>query len=124
MSYVAVGSGGSTFVERVDTASGKIERERRLSGSFGVPGVAYDGSDTGLSADGRTLVLAAMPGNGNGIPRQTGLVVLNARLLVTRARIVLPGYYVVDAISPTGRWLYLISLLLAERPEPIRSARV
>src|ERR1700694_6038189 len=25
-----------------------------------------------------------------------------------RARIVLPGYSTVDAISPTGRWLYLI----------------
>jgi hypothetical protein len=108
VSFLAVGSGGSTFVERLDTASGKIERSRRLPGSFGVPGVAYDGSDTGLSADGRTLVLAAMPGNGNGIPRQTQLVVLDARRLVPRTRIVLPGYYTVDAISATGHWLYLI----------------
>jgi hypothetical protein len=108
VSFLAVGSDGETFVERLDTATGKIERSRRLPGSFGVPGVAYDGSDTGLSADGRTLVLAAMPGNGNGIPRQTRLVVLDARRLVPRARIALPGYYTVDAISATGHWLYLI----------------
>jgi hypothetical protein len=105
-SFVAVGTGRDTVVERVDTATGRVERGRLLPGRFGVPGVAYDGSDTGLSADGRTLVLAQMPRNAT--PRRTRLVVLDARGLVARAWIALQGYYTVDAISPTGRWLYLI----------------
>src|SRR5439155_1595266 len=39
---------------------------------------------------------------------RTRLLVLDARRLRARARIVLPGAFAVDAISPTGRWLYLI----------------
>jgi hypothetical protein len=87
-------------------ADGKLERSSRLSGSFGVAGAANDGSTTGLSADGRTLVLAGMVSTFS--PKRTTLVVLDTRRLVARARIALPGYYTVDAISPTGRWLYLI----------------
>jgi hypothetical protein len=100
VSFVALGTGRDTVVERVDTASGKVMLARQLPGSFGVPGAAYDGSDTGLSADGRTLVLAEMPGG--AISRRTRLVVLDARRLVARARIALPGYYTVDAIWRPG----------------------
>ncbi len=71
-----------------------------------MPGVAYDGSTTGLSADGATLVLSEMQ---RSYPvKRTRLVVLDARRLRPRARIVLPGWFTVDAISPDGRWMYLI----------------
>jgi hypothetical protein len=114
VSFVAVGIGRDTVVERVDAATGRVDRGRRLPGRFGVPGVAYDGSATGLSADGETLVLAQMPGN--AIPRRTRLVVLDARGLVARAWIALRGYYTVDAVSPTGRWLYLIHYVSQSDP--------
>jgi hypothetical protein len=66
--------------------------------------VAFDGSATGLSADGRTLVLA---GFSYTYPQKsTSLVVLDAVRLRPRAHLSLPGMYVVDAISPDGRWLY------------------
>jgi hypothetical protein len=61
---------------------------------------------TGLSADGHTLILAELPVN--GVPRTTRLVVLAAPRLAVTARLALPGYSTVDAISPDGRWLYLI----------------
>jgi hypothetical protein len=102
--YYAVGVGNRTLVERVD--HGVLSRWRVLPASLGVPGIAYDGSTTGLSADGRTLVLAhtvrTYP------PTRTPLVVLDARRLRVRERITLPGWYTVDGISPDGRWLYLI----------------
>jgi hypothetical protein len=41
-------------------------------------------------------------------PSQTTLVVLETPALRPRARIVLRGYFGVDAISPSGRWLYLV----------------
>jgi hypothetical protein len=106
VSFVAIGAGHDTLVQRVRRAGGKADRSIVLSGSFGVAGAANDGSTTGLSADGRTLVLAGMV---SAYPQtRTTLVVLDARSLVARARIALPGSYTVDAIAPTGRWLYLI----------------
>lgn len=77
-----------------------------LGGAFGVPGAAYDGSTTGLSADEHTLVLAAIANVYP--PRQARLVVLDTARLRPRLQIELRGFSTVDAISPTGRWLYLI----------------
>jgi hypothetical protein len=107
VTYVALSAGpGRTVVERVARAGGAVERSRLLHGSLGVPGIAYDGSTTGLSADGGTLVLgetiARYP------VRRTRLAVLDARSLTVRARIALRGFFTVDAISPAGRRLYLI----------------
>jgi hypothetical protein len=104
--YVAVSTGHSTVVERVRRGTGVVERVRLIAGSYGVPGVGYDGSTTGLSADGATLVLAEAT---RAYPvRVTRLVELRARSLRPRARITLPGWWTVDAISPDGRWMYLI----------------
>jgi hypothetical protein len=80
--------------------------ELRLSGRYGIPGVDYSGATTGLSADGRTLVLAELPGSVP--PRATRLLVLSTTHLAVLARVTLPGWWTVDAISPDGRWLYLI----------------
>jgi len=106
VAYIALGAGHRTVIESVRRAGGAVDRFTSLAGSFGVPGVAVDGSATGLSADGRTLVLAG--GVGRYPVLRTHLVVLDAPHLRTRARIELPGWFNVDAISPTGRWLYLI----------------
>jgi hypothetical protein len=113
VSYVATRAGRDTLLGRVRNGDGKLEQSIRLSGSFGVAGAANDGSTTGLSADGRTLVLAGMVVTFP--PKQTTLVVVNTGQLVARARITLPGYYAVDAISPTGRWLYLIHYVSPNR---------
>jgi MYXO-CTERM domain-containing protein len=104
--YVAVAAGHDTLVERVRAHGGAVERTRLLPGAFGVAAVAFDGSTTGLSADGRTLVLASTtrvyP------PRTTRLAVLDTRRLRPQAPVALRGFYAVDAISPDGRWVYLI----------------
>jgi hypothetical protein len=107
--YVAVGVGRRTLVEQVLAPGGAIVRTLTIRGTYGVPGVAYDNSTTGLSADGRTLVLAQIP---NRFPvRRTRLAVLDARRLRVARRITLPGFYTVDAIAPDGRSLYLIRYL-------------
>jgi hypothetical protein len=104
--YIALAVGPNTLVEQVRRAGGTVESSRLLSGGFGVPGVTFNGSTTGLSADGRTLVLADL--TSGFASTRTNLVVLNTiPELHVRARIALPGFYSVDAISPTGYWLYL-----------------
>ena len=106
--YVAVGAGHETIVEQVLRAGG-IGRTRALDGVWGIPAVTYDNDTTGLSADGRTLVLAEIA---NRFPiHRTRLAVLDARRLQVVRRITLPGFFTVDAIAPDGRSLYLIRYL-------------
>jgi hypothetical protein len=102
--YVAFGTPHGTLVARL--VRGAATRWSVIPGDVGVPGAAFDGSTTGLAADGRTLVLAAL--SRRYPPRRSRLVVLDTRRLQVRQRITLRGFFAVDAISPSGRWLYLI----------------
>jgi MYXO-CTERM domain-containing protein len=105
--YVAVQAGADrTVVLRVRREDASIARSRVIPGAFGIPAVTYDGVNTGVSADGRTLVLAEST---RSFPaRSTTLHVLDALTLRVRDTIRLRGMATVDAISPTGRWLYLV----------------
>ena len=102
--FVTIADRRSTIVQRV--TGGTVERYRRIAGSWGVPGAAYDGSTTGLSGNGRTLVLeqnsTVYP------PKTTRLAVLETVRLKPVAHVTLPGLYTVDAISPDGSLVYLI----------------
>jgi hypothetical protein len=106
-SYGAFGARGSTIVKRLGAGGVATGAQLRLPGRYGIPGVDYSGATTGLSANGRTLILAGMTPIG-GAPRVTRLLVVNTPRLSVRTRIALPGWSTVDAISPDGRWLYLI----------------
>jgi hypothetical protein len=112
-SFTAVEQGRDTRVDRMRGSD--VEATRMLHGRLGIPGVGLDGSTTGLSADGTTLVVA-------GHPREDGtrLVVLDARRLSAPAReINLPGYFTVDAVSPDGERLYVVHYLSPTR-DPLR----
>ena len=102
--YVATSTGRDTAIRRIGPGGTSAIRVR---GQYGIPAVDPSGTLTGLSADGRTLVLAELPG-ATYPPRTTRLLVLNAPLMTVRAAITLPGWSNVDAISQDGRWLYLI----------------
>jgi hypothetical protein len=104
VAYIAVRAGHDTVLQRVRRADGVVERSRLIRGSYGVPGAAYDGSNTGLSFDEHTLVLAAIREHSPN----TRLLTLDARSLRLRAQIVLRGQVTVDAVSPDGHWLYLV----------------
>jgi hypothetical protein len=79
-----------------------------------VPVVAYDGSASGLAADGRTLVLirprVAFP------RRTTTFAVLGTERLRLEDAVTLRGDFSFDAVSPDGRWLYLVQYLSKRDP--------
>jgi hypothetical protein len=102
-SYLAVRSGHDTEIDRMQRDHWSIQAKIVLRGHLGVPAVGMDGSTTGLSADGRTLVVA-------GLPRKaaTRLVVLDTHPLRVRHEIRLPGYFTVDAVSPDGTRVFLV----------------
>jgi hypothetical protein len=103
--YVTVSAGRNTVVEEIQRAGAWVGLTGFVRGSYGVPGVGYGGTGTGLSADRRTLVVERLASASQ--PKRTTLAVLNARTLRVRTHITLPGYFTVDAVSPKGRWLYL-----------------
>ena len=104
--YVAISVTHGSLIQAVKRDGGAINNWRSFDRHYGIPAVAYDGSTTGLSADSSTLVLAeAMH---RYPPRRTRLIVLDADTLKPRTRLSLPGYYSVDAVSPDGRFIYLV----------------
>jgi hypothetical protein len=81
-------------------------RARTIRGPFSIPAVALDGSATGLSADGRTLILISQR---RRFPRElTTFAVVDTKSLRVTRRLELRGDYSVDAISPDGATAYLI----------------
>jgi hypothetical protein len=89
-----------------------------LRGSFTIPAVALDGTGSGLSADGRTLVLIRPR---PGYPRaRTTLAIIDARMLTVRRVLRLSGDFSFDALSPDGATMYLIEY--TSRRDPTRYA--
>jgi hypothetical protein len=112
--FFAIQAGRDTLVASIYRDGGQLQAHSTLPGSFTVPAVAQDGTTTGLSADGGTLVLVrprvAYP------QRRTQLAVLDAASLRLRSTITLRGDFSVDAISPDGRALYLIQYTSRSNP--------
>jgi hypothetical protein len=112
--YVSLPAGRDTVVAAVSQDDGQVLRSRVLDGRFTIPAVAYDGSPGGLSADGRTLVLINPR---VGFPRRTTtLAIVGTGRLRARDVISLKGDFSFDAVSPDGRWLYLVQYLSKRDP--------
>src|SRR5580765_240472 len=112
--YVTIPAGADTVVARLDAQGGRIGASLLLPGTFTIPAVAYDGSASGLSGDGRTLVRIEPRAS---FPRaETRLAVPHTRPLLWRTTITLPGDFSFDAVSPDGSSLYLIQYTSALDP--------
>ena len=115
--FVALPAGiGKTVVARVQRNGGRVEVSNLLDGTYTIPAVAYDGSASGLAADGKTLVLIEPR---SGFPRaETGLLVVDTSKLWLRpvTRISLRGDFSFDAISPHGGLMYLIQYIVPTDP--------
>jgi hypothetical protein len=104
--YATVQLERGTTVLRVETGTGRLDRSRFMRQPVGIPVVAADGSASGLSADGQTLVL--MRPESSPRPDTTAFVVLDPESLGEREELRLDGFFSFDGISPDGRLLYLI----------------
>jgi hypothetical protein len=100
--YVALTAGNRTIVSFIRVRDGRVIRWREIPGYFGVPVIALDATTDGVSADGRSLVLATPSGG-----RETEFVVVDTRTLRLK-RVELRGSWGFDALSPDASTLYLI----------------
>jgi hypothetical protein len=112
--YLTFHGGGRSVIAQVQRAGGRALRWSFLRGNFTIPAVALDGSPSGLSRDGRTLVLirprVSFPQS------RTRLAIVNAQTPRTRRLLTLRGDFIFDAISPNGRLVYLIQYLAPKDP--------
>jgi hypothetical protein len=97
--------GSGTFVAAIRTSNGAVVNSTTLDGFFAFPRLGFDNGLEGLSADGSTLVLAETP-----IAKQatSRFVALDTRALSQPQEIGLKGDFSFDALSPSGRFLFLI----------------
>jgi hypothetical protein len=108
------GARRATLVVARERGGERVLRRLRLPGTLTVPAVAYDGSASGLSADGRTLVLINPR---RTFPRAvTTFAVLDAKRLRPRRVLRLDGDFSFDAISPHGGLIYLIQYVSRRNP--------
>jgi len=108
----------STVTTKVTKSGGRLVASLTTPHGYVVPAVADDGSGTGLSADGRTLVLV--------LPRRrfptriTRFAVVDALHMRLNRYLTLRGDFSLDAISPDGGTLYLIQY--TSKTNPLRYA--
>jgi hypothetical protein len=107
--YVAKRAKRNTVLRERRLDGGPVLRSLELRGRYSVPAVAYDGSPSGLAADGRTLVL--INPRKRWPRKQTTFAVVDAKRMDLRRHIRLSGDFSFDAISPDGRVIYLIEYL-------------
>ncbi len=99
----------ATVLEESAAGGGPVLRRLRIDGRFSVPAVAYDGSPSGLSADGRKLVLIEPR---RRFPRAvTTFRIIDAKRLASRRTLRLRGDFSFDALSPDGRSMFLIEYI-------------
>jgi hypothetical protein len=104
--YVTIPDGRVTILAQTERNGGKIAGLVRLRGSFTIPAVAYDGSASGLSADGRVLVLIQPR---QSFPRaETTFALLDAPRLRVQRVFTLHGDFSFDALSPDGSTMFLV----------------
>ena len=108
--YVA-SPGAVTTVVRAVNGSGRVLRSVTVGGNMGFPLVAFDGTVEGLSADGRTLVVA--PQRNTMYRKSSSFAVLDVPSLKVRRLIRLQGDFSYDALSPHGQTLYLVEHMSA-----------
>jgi len=104
--YVTHLNHGSTrLVERMD---GTAVHSALLPGRWGIQLATLGGAVTGLSPNGRVLVLSDFLNPTGNIRDRSRFAVVDTTTLAIRTIISLRGDYSVDALSPDGGTLYLI----------------
>jgi hypothetical protein len=112
--YMTFPAAKGTVLAKVDTDTGEVMRSLLIRHRFSVPLVAYDLSAGGLAADGKRLVLIEPR---RSFPRaDTTFTVIQTRHLRTERTFTLAGDFSFDALSPNGRWLYLVEYLSPRDP--------
>lgn len=107
VSFTTTVHGQTTLLTK--RVEGAVTRRLTLPGAWGVPLVTLTYQDKGgLSPNGRVLVLSGDVNPQGTLQAQSRFLVVDTRGPSITGSITLDGDYSFDALSPNGRWLYLI----------------
>jgi hypothetical protein len=118
--YVTMPAGNRTTIEVINRSGGNVLRFMSIKGAWGIPLVAFDGTAEGLMPDGRRLILAQSIYSGEGFRKRTSFMFIDTVKMKRLDTITLPGTFAFDALSPNGRYMYLIQYLSSESPTHYR----
>ncbi len=107
LGYLAKPDGTSTRLQARE--NGRVLRALTLPGGWGVQLATLDGGLSGLSPNGRVLVLSDNVNPTGELRNRSRFAVVDTRTLTLSRTIALRGEFSVDALSPDGRFLYLIN---------------
>jgi DNA-binding beta-propeller fold protein YncE len=119
--YVTTPFHGSTSLRVIDRNTGRVLRQMTIKGVWGIPLVSFDGTAEGLLPGGKRILLAQPLFDGQTLRRNTTYSVVDVQKMKRVRTIALEGAFAFDAISPNGRYLYLIEYV---SPEDISLYRV
>jgi hypothetical protein len=119
--YLTFPAGSATAIAVVDRHRGTVRRSMSIAGTWGIPLVAFDGTTDGLLPDGRTLVIAQpVYTQSGGLRQHTSFTFIDIRKMRRVNTITLKGAYSFDALSPNGRYMYVIQYVSSEDPQEYR----
>jgi hypothetical protein len=118
--YVTLPVGSATVLTKIDQRSGRVMRSLTLKGGWGIPLVSFDGTAEGLFAGGKSLLLAQSLFSGQTLRKNTAFTLVDVKRMKVRRTIRLAGAYSYDALSPDGRYLYLVEYVSPEDPSVYR----
>lgn len=114
--YMASPAGASTLVQALSTDF-RVLRHTTIKGMWGFPLVAYDRTVEGLLRGGRTLLLAQNIYTSDGqLRKTTTFKLIDVKKMNVSSSVELTGAFSFDAVSPSGRYMYLIEYFSAEDP--------
>jgi hypothetical protein len=111
--YVTLTTAGWTTVAKIQRNGGRVVNYVNIKGAWGIPAVAFDGTTSGLTRDGRTLVLSEVRTR-PALRRYSSFAVFNARQMRKVRTLRVAGDQSFDALSPDGRYLYLVEYVSAQ----------
>src|SRR5207248_5019905 len=106
--YLAADNGHTTLLQAIRVHDGTLMSEAWFEGAYAIPAIAW--TATGLTANGKTLVLTSYPWTANPRFAVVGVPTFDHRRVVR-----LRGHWAYDAISPDGRTLFLIQYLTSAK---------
>jgi len=114
--YISVPARGRTSVKVISRNDGRVIRFMNLEGTWGIPVVAFDGTTEGFLPDGRTLLLAQPLYSGQTLRKSTSFALVDIRRMKLLRTIHMRGAFAFDALSPDGRYLYLVEYMSSGSP--------
>jgi hypothetical protein len=105
--YVTLPAGSWTSVAKIRRNGGRVVSYLNLNGNWGIPMVSYDGATGGLTHDGSKLVLGHVRTT-QGLLKQSSFTLIDTKQLRKLRTVRIAGDHAFDALSPDGRYLYLV----------------